>query len=95
MNNILITGGAGYVGTAILKIFKDLNYNITIYDNLLYGGSSLLPFIGSKKISFVNMFKLIEMSLEKSIFVNDPSLEDYLYVDSETRKITSELISKI
>jgi 1-deoxy-D-xylulose-5-phosphate reductoisomerase len=49
----------------------------------------------NKKISFLNMFKLIEMSLEKSIFVNDPSLEDYLYVDSETRKITSELISKI
>ena len=49
MNNILITGGAGYVGTAILKQFKDLNYNITIYTIFLYGGSSLLPFIGNKK----------------------------------------------
>ena len=49
----------------------------------------------NKKISFLNMFKLVEMSLEKSIFVNNPNLEDYLYADSETRKITSELISKI
>ena len=49
----------------------------------------------NKQISFLNMFKLVEMSLEKSIFVNNPNLEDYLYADSETRKITSELISKI
>tara|TARA_B100000579_G_scaffold286857_1_gene237819 strand:- start:8484 stop:9647 length:1164 start_codon:yes stop_codon:yes gene_type:complete len=48
-----------------------------------------------QKISFLNMFNLIEMSLEKSIFVNNPKLEDYLYLDSETRKITSELISKL
>ena len=49
----------------------------------------------NKKISFLNMFKLIEKSLEKSIFVNNPKLEDYLHIDFETRKITSELISKI
>jgi 1-deoxy-D-xylulose-5-phosphate reductoisomerase len=75
------------------------------YDCLAKGGTSTCSLNAAneisvdaflnKKISFVNMFKLIEMSLEKSIFVNDPSLEDYLYVDSETRKITSELISKI
>jgi len=75
------------------------------YDCLRLGGSSTCSLNAAneiavnaflnKKISFVNMFKLIEMSLEKSIFVNDPSLEDYLHVDSETRKITSELISKI
>tara|TARA_B100000902_G_C27316685_1_gene921761 strand:+ start:1932 stop:3098 length:1167 start_codon:yes stop_codon:yes gene_type:complete len=49
----------------------------------------------NKKISFLNMFKLIEMSLEKSIFVNNPNLEDLLSTDLETRKITSELITKI
>ena len=71
MNNILITGGAGYVGTAILKLFKDLNYNITIYDNLLYGGSSLLPFIGSKKISFVNGDIRDKTKLKKYVSKND------------------------
>ena len=54
MKKILITGGAGYVGTAILKLFKDLNYDITIYDNLLYGGNSLLPYVRNKNIKFVN-----------------------------------------
>ncbi len=71
MNNILITGGAGYVGTAILKQFKDLNYNITIYDNLLYGGSSLLPFIGNKKISFINGDIRDKEKLKKFVSKND------------------------
>ncbi len=75
------------------------------YDCLALGGTSTCSLNAAneiavnaflnKKISFVKMFKLIEMSLEKSIFVSDPGLEDYINVDSETRKITSELISKI
>ena len=31
----------------------------------------------NKKISFLNMFKVIEKSLEKSIFVSNPNLDDY------------------
>ncbi|MBF25020.1 MAG: 1-deoxy-D-xylulose-5-phosphate reductoisomerase [Flavobacteriales bacterium] len=48
----------------------------------------------NKKISFVNMFKVVEKSVEKSIFVTNPNLDDYLYVDKKTRELTRELISK-
>tara|TARA_Y100001968_G_C19434284_1_gene758764 strand:+ start:2010 stop:3176 length:1167 start_codon:yes stop_codon:yes gene_type:complete len=48
----------------------------------------------NKKIGFLNMIKIIENSLEKSIFVSNPNLDDYLQVDLETRKITTELIYK-
>ena len=75
------------------------------YDCLKRGGSSTCSLNAAneiavnaflnKKISFVNMFKLVEKSLEKSIFVNNPQLDDYLHIDVETRKITSELIHKI
>ena len=71
MNKILVTGGAGYVGTAILKLFKDLDFEITIYDNLLYGGSSLLPFIGYKNISFVNGDIRDKEKLKKYVAQND------------------------
>lgn len=71
MSKILITGGAGYVGTAILKLFKDLDFEITIYDNLLYGGSSLLPFIGYKNISFVNGDVRDKENLKKYVSKND------------------------
>jgi 1-deoxy-D-xylulose-5-phosphate reductoisomerase len=47
------------------------------------------------KLTFLNMFKLIEKSLEKSIFVSSPKLQDYLTVDNEVRKTATQLISKI
>lgn len=45
--NILITGGAGYLGGAITDILKDTSHKITVYDNLLYEE------VYRKKVSFV------------------------------------------
>lgn len=36
MKNVLVVGGAGYVGGAVTDILKDTNCNIRVYDNLLY-----------------------------------------------------------
>ena len=41
------------------------------------------------------MIKLIEKSLEKSIFVGNPSIEDYINIDLDTRQKTIELISSL
>ena len=46
----------------------------------------------NKKIKFTDMFKIIEKSLENSIFVAKPTLEDYLVIDQETREKTKLLI---
>jgi len=37
--NILITGGAGYVGSQTAKFFKQKGYNPVAFDNLSYGNS--------------------------------------------------------
>lgn len=71
MLSILITGGAGYIGTSILKLFKDLNYKITVYDNLHCGGSGLIPYMGYKNISFINGDVRDEKKLEKFVSKND------------------------
>ena len=47
-----------------------------------------------KKLKFIGMIKIIEKSLENFIFVPQPQLDDYLHVDSETRKVVNNLISK-
>jgi nucleoside-diphosphate-sugar epimerase len=39
MKNVLIVGGAGYVGGAITDLVHDQKYNVRVYDNLLYEDS--------------------------------------------------------
>ena len=39
---ILITGGAGYVGSRLVPQLLEKNYKITVYDSLFFG-SDFLP----------------------------------------------------
>jgi nucleoside-diphosphate-sugar epimerase len=43
MKNILIVGGAGYVGGAITDLIQQSNYNVRVYDELLYEDSFRKP----------------------------------------------------
>ena len=36
MKNVLVVGGAGYVGGAVTDLLKDSSFNVRVYDNLLY-----------------------------------------------------------
>ena len=42
MKNILVTGGAGYVGSGLLRDLLAQGYSVTCVDNLMFGGESLL-----------------------------------------------------
>ena len=56
MNNILITGGAGFIGSNIsLKLLKE-GYNVTILDNLseqIHGKNAETPFDLKGKVTFI------------------------------------------
>jgi len=43
MTNILIKGGAGYIGSHVCHLLIDQGYNITCIDNLITGNKELLP----------------------------------------------------
>jgi len=45
-----------------------------------------------EKIGFLNMSDLIENCMEKITFVKNPTLDDYLHCDSETRRLAKKLI---
>ena len=48
MKNILITGGAGYIGSHVTNLLIDNNYHVSVIDNLITGNIKLV----NKKASF-------------------------------------------
>src|SRR5512135_805166 len=50
--HILVTGGAGYIGSLLTsELLREGNY-VTVVDNLLYGGESLLGFMSHPDFHF-------------------------------------------
>ncbi len=81
------------------SVFKHLQF---AYDAIKSGGSfgcvlnaanevAIDGFL-NKRISFIDMANIIEKSLEKITFVQNPKLEDLLEIDLETRKFAKSII---
>ena len=51
--HILITGGAGYLGSLLCGHLLRLGYSVTVVDDLLYGGESLLAYFAHPRFKFV------------------------------------------
>jgi len=51
---VLITGGAGYLGSVLVPKLLDKGHNVTVYDNLLYNQLSLLNVCNNKKFNFIH-----------------------------------------
>ena len=54
MRSILVTGGAGYVGSGLLNELLSKGYLVTCVDNLMFGGESLLGLWHNKNFKFYN-----------------------------------------
>lgn len=50
---VLITGGAGYLGSVMVRRFLELGYEVTVIDNLMYKQSSLLDCCVAQQFNFV------------------------------------------
>ena len=50
MKNILLTGGAGYIGSHVTNLLIDQGYNVTIIDSLITGNKTLI----NPKAKFIN-----------------------------------------
>jgi nucleoside-diphosphate-sugar epimerase len=51
--NVLVTGGAGYVGTSLIPQLLERGHNVRVMDNLMFGGDHLLPFFRNRNFEFV------------------------------------------
>jgi len=81
------------------SVFKHLQF---AYDAIKSGGSfgcvlnaaneEAIDGFLRKKIRFIDMINIIEKSLEKITFVQNPKLEDLIEIDLETRKFAKSII---
>ena len=51
--NILITGGAGYIGSVLTPLLLQNDYKVTVIDNLMYKQNSLLDCFSFKNFTFI------------------------------------------
>ena len=50
---VLVTGGAGYVGSATVRHLLSLDYEVFVIDNLLMGSEGVNCFIGYPTYNFI------------------------------------------
>ena len=87
---ILVTGGAGYVGSGLLRELLIKGYSVTCVDNLTFGGESLLDIWHNKNFNFIkcdinNKKKIHKILLENNFntvihlaaIVGDPACKLY------------------
>src|SRR5258706_597728 len=51
--HVLITGGAGYIGSILTSELLRINYKVTVIDSLLFGGEAIVPFLHHPNFHFI------------------------------------------
>jgi len=51
--SVLITGGAGYIGTTLVPKLLELGYSVTVVDNLMYRQTVLTTFCSNERFKFI------------------------------------------
>ena len=67
INHVVITGGAGYIGSLLTGELLRLGIKVTVIDDLLFGGESLLAYLAHPNFHFVKANLIEPLALLSSL----------------------------
>jgi nucleoside-diphosphate-sugar epimerase len=68
---VLITGGAGYLGSTLSELLLDNGYEVTVLDNLMYNQLSILHLFKKENFKFINGDVRDKSLLKSLVNLND------------------------
>lgn len=71
MNKILVTGGAGYIGSILTNYLLENNYEVTVIDNFMYNQTSLNNLCVNRNLKIINSDVRNIVKIKEHILKND------------------------